>query len=158
MKKFPITRAGYEKLKKDLETLKSVDIPQNVREIEAARAHGDITENAEYAAAKERQAFIHGRLQELENNLACSQIIDLKASKDDKVVFGVTVAIADMESGDEISYRLVGPFESDISLNRISVTSPIGKALIGRKVGDEVNVRTPGGERRFEIVDITFAE
>lgn len=158
MEKFPITKAGFEKLKKDLETLKKVDVLQNVKEIETARAHGDISENAEYAAAKERQAFIQGRLQELENNLAHCRVIDVKVLSNEKVVFGTTVRISDMESGEEISYRLVGPFESDISLNRISVTSPIGRALIGKKVGDEAKVNAPGGQRYFEIIDISIED
>ncbi len=156
MKKMPITKKGFEKLKKDLEHLKTVALPDNIRDIEAARAHGDITENAEYAAAKERQAFIHGKMQELENNLALSQIIDLKDLNSDKVIFGSTVTIEDINSGKSIQYQLVGPFESDINQNMISVTSPIGKALIGKSMGDAVSVKTPGGIREFEVVQISF--
>jgi len=155
MKKMPITKNGFEKLKKDLEHLKTVALPENIRDIEAARAHGDITENAEYAAAKERQAFIHGKMQELENNLALSQIIEVKDLNSDKVVFGSTVTIEDISDGKSIQYQLVGPFESDINQNMISVTSPIGKALIGKCMGDEVSVKTPGGIREFEIVNIS---
>jgi transcription elongation factor GreA len=155
MKKHPITKMGFEKLKRELEQLKSVAVPENIRDIEEARAHGDLSENAEYSAAKERQAFIHGRIQELENNLATSDIIDLNNLTSDKVVFGSTVVIADIKSGDDTTYQLVGPLESDISSNKISVTSPIGKALIGRVVGDEVRVNAPGGVREFEIVDIS---
>lgn len=158
MKKMPITKNGFEKLKKDLEHLKTVSLPDNIRDIEAARAHGDITENAEYAAAKERQAFIHGKMQELENNLALCQIIDVKDPGGDKVVFGSTVTIEDINTGRSIQYQLVGPFESDINQNMISVTSPIGKALIGKRMGDEVSVKTPGGIREFEIVSISFRE
>ncbi len=158
MKKMPITKNGFEKLKKDLEHLKTVVLPENIRDIEAARAHGDITENAEYAAAKERQAFIHGKMQELENNLALSQIIEVKDLNSDKAVFGSTVTIADISNGKSIQYHLVGPFESDINQNMISVTSPIGKALIGKCMGDEVSVKTPGGIREFEIVNISFRE
>ena len=158
MKKMPITKNGFEKLKKDLEHLKTVALPENIRDIEAARAHGDITENAEYAAAKERQAFIHGKMQELENNLALSQIIEVKDLNSDKVVFGSTVTIEDISDGKSIQYQLVGPFESDINQNTISVTSPIGKALIGKCMGDEVSVKTPGGIREFEIVNISCRE
>ncbi len=158
MKKIPITKNGFEKLKKDLEHLKTVALPENIRDIEAARAHGDITENAEYAAAKERQAFIHGKMQELENNLALSQIIEVKDLNSDKVVFGSTVTIEDISDGKSIQYQLVGPFESDINQNTISVTSPIGKALIGKCMGDEVSVKTPGGIREFEIVNISCRE
>ncbi|HOD29416.1 MAG TPA: transcription elongation factor GreA, partial [Syntrophales bacterium] len=140
MEKMPITRAGYEKLKKDLEAVKNVDIPQNIRDIEIARGHGDLSENAEYTAAKERQSFLHGKMQELETNLARSRVIDLAGMTYEKVVFGATVTIADIDSGEETTYQLVGPFESDINANRISVTSPIGRALIGKVVGEEVTV------------------
>lgn len=159
MDRTPITKAGYERLKRELENLKTTAIPQNIRDIEEARAHGDISENAEYTAAKERQAYLHGRIQELENNLATSNVIDLKGVTGDKVVFGATVCIRDVNSDDDdIEYQLVGPFESDISCNRISVTSPIGRALIGKCRGDEVRVKTPGGLRGFEIVDIYVAD
>jgi len=155
MEKMPITKQGFEKLKKDLETLKNVSIPENVRDIEVARAHGDLSENAEYAAAKERQSFLHGKLQELENNLASCNIIPLKGINSDKVVFGCYVIIADSEGGEEIKYQLVGPFESDINQNKISVTSPIGKALIGKKIDSEITVKTPGGTRNFQVIDIS---
>ena len=154
MSKMPITKAGFDKLKKELEYIKTVSVPENIRDIETARAHGDITENAEFAAAKERQSFIQGRIQELENNLATSYIVNLDGLTCDKVVFGSMVTIEDMKTEKGITYQLVGPFESDINVNKISVTSPIGKALIGKGVGDEVRVKTPGGMREFEIVDI----
>jgi transcription elongation factor GreA len=156
MEKIPITKSGFENLKKELEYLKGVLIPANIRDIETARGHGDLSENAEYTAAKEKQSFLHGKLQELENNLALSNIIDLKTLSDDKVVFGATVVIEEINSGSQTNYQLVGPFESDISANKISVTSPIGKALIGKAIGDEVSVKTPGGMRKFEVVDIFF--
>jgi transcription elongation factor GreA len=158
MKKIPITKTGFDKLKKELKFLKTVSLPENIRDIEQARAHGDISENAEYAAAKERQSFIHGKMQELENNLASSQVIDLRNLSDDRVVFGSTVRIEDVHTGKEIKYQLVGPFESDISQNKISVTSPIGKAMIGKEIGDEVTVKAPGGIREFHIVDIRIEE
>jgi len=158
MGKIPITKAGFAKLKKELETLKSVSIPENIRDIEVARAHGDLSENAEYTAAKERQSFLHGRLQELENNLAMSTVISLQNLAADKVVFGCYVTIADSDTGDEIRYQLVGPLESDISQNKISVTSPIGKALISKVVGDEINVKAPGGNRSFKVMNIAAKE
>lgn len=155
MDKLPITKQGFEKLKKDLETLRNVSIPENIRDIEVARAHGDLSENAEYAAAKERQSYLHGKLQELENNMASCNIIPLKGINSDKVVFGCYVIIVDSEGGEEIKYQLVGPFESDINQNKISVTSPIGKALIGKKIDNEIIVKTPGGTRNFQIIDIS---
>lgn len=158
MGKIPITKAGFAKLKKDLEILKNKSIPENIRDIEVARAHGDLSENAEYAAAKERQSFLHGKMQELENNLAMSNVISLKGLTNEKVVFGCYVTIVDSESGEEIKHQLVGPFESDINQNKISVISPIGKALIGKVVGDEITVNAPGGTRNFEIIDISTKE
>lgn len=155
MSQIPITRAGYEKLKKDLEQLKNVAVPENIREIEEARSHGDISENAEYEAAKERQAFIQGKIQETENNLANCVVIDPKDMTADRAAFGSSVTIEDMETGDVTTYQLVGPLESDVRQKKISVTSPIGKALIGKKVGDTVTVKTPGGVRDLEVIDIT---
>jgi len=133
MQRIPITKAGFERLKKDLKTIKNVSIPENVRDIEVARAHGDISENAEYTAAKERQSFLYGRVQELEHQLAMSNIINLKGLTTEKVVFGCYVSLEDIDNGETIKYQLLGPYESDINQNKISVTSPIGKALIGKK-------------------------
>jgi transcription elongation factor GreA len=154
MEKMPITRDGFNKLKKELDHLKTVMVPENIRDIEVARAHGDLSENAEYTAAKERQAFLHGKRQELENNLMMSKIIDISNITKEKVVFGSSVVIEDTNTSETITYQLLGPFESDINEKKISVTSPIGKALIGKAVGEEVNVKTPGGFRQFEIIDI----
>lgn len=154
MGKVPITRSGFEKLKKDLETFKTVLLPENIKDIEVARAQGDLSENAEYSAAKERQSYIHGKIQEIENNLALSDVIDLAALATDRAVFGTVVSIEEMDTGKAIKYQLVGPFESDINENKISVTAPLGKALIGKKIGDEIEVKAPGGVRKFEIVDI----
>ncbi len=154
MNKVPITKEGFEKLRKELDYLKTVLLPANIKDIETARAHGDLSENAEYAAAKEMQSFIHGKLQELENNLALSNIIDTSNLATDEVVFGVTVLIEDSNSGAQIEYQLVGPYESDINENKISVTSPIGKALIGKMAGDTVVVKTPGGIRELTLIDI----
>ncbi|MGA3279433.1 MAG: transcription elongation factor GreA [Smithella sp.] len=158
MEKIPITKAGFEKLKKDIETIKNVSIPENVRDIEVARAHGDISENAEYSAAKERQSFLYGRKQELENQLAMANVINLKGLTTDKVVFGCYVSLEDTDSGEKIKYQLLGPYESDINKNKISVTSPIGKALIGKRIGSEIIVQTPGGTRNFEVIDISIEE
>jgi transcription elongation factor GreA len=158
MEKIPITKAGFEKLKKDIDTIKNVSIPENVRDIEVARAHGDISENAEYSAAKERQSFLYGRKQELENQLALANVINIKGLKTDKVVFGCYVSLEDTDSGEKIKYQLLGPYESDISQNKISVTAPIGKALIGKRIGSEINVQTPGGTRSFELIDISMEE
>lgn len=154
MKKLPITKMGFEKLKKELEYIKTVSLPENIRDIEVARGHGDITENAEFQAAKERQSFLQGRIQELENNLSMSYIVNLNGLTREKIVFGSTVTLEDINAGSGITYQLVGPFESDLNENKISVTSPIGKALIGKTIGDEVTVKTPGGTREFEVVDI----
>ncbi|MFO7570117.1 MAG: transcription elongation factor GreA [Smithellaceae bacterium] len=155
MDKIPITKEGFDKLKKELETLKNVSIPENVRDIEVARAHGDLSENAEYSAAKERQSYLYGKVQEIENNLASCNIVNTKNIIADKVIFGCFVTIADSDGGEEIKYQLVGPFESDINENKISVTSPIGKALIGKGIDSEITVKTPGGTRQFQIIDIT---
>ena len=154
MPKIPITKIGFQKLKKELEHLKSFAVPENIKDLEEARAHGDLSENAEYTAAKERQSYLHGKIAELENNLALSEVIDLSKLTDDKVVFGSTVVIEDVDSGENIKYRLVGPLESDVNNNHISVTSPIGKALIGKKIGSEISFTTPGGIRKIEIIDI----
>lgn len=154
MKKIPITKAGFLKIKRELDHLKSVVVPENIRDIEAARAHGDLSENAEYTAAKERQTFLQNRIQELESQLAVSDIIEVTNISTDRAVFGTSVVIIDLDTGKEITYKLVGPLESDIANNMISVTSPIGKALIGHKVGDEIQVHTPGGIREFQIVEI----
>jgi transcription elongation factor GreA len=158
MDKIPITKAGFERLKREMETLKTVSIPENIKDIEYARGQGDLSENAEYSAAKERQSFLHGKLQELENNLALSNVIDLKNLSCDKAVFGSAVTIEDSSTGQEITYQLVGPLESDLERKRISVTSPIGKALIGKCVGDQFSVKTPGGIREFEVITITIPE
>jgi transcription elongation factor GreA len=158
MEKIPITKAGFERLKKDIEIIKNVSIPENVRDIEVARAHGDISENAEYSAAKERQSFLYGKMQELENQLALANVINLKGLKTDEVVFGCYVSLEDTDSGEKIKYQLLGPYESDISKNKISVTSPIGKAMIGKRIGSEIIVQTPGGTRNFELIDISVEE
>ena len=154
--RIPMTQAGYDKLEQELRHLKSVERPQNVREIEAARAHGDISENAEFHAAKERQSHLEGRLRQLEDKLARAQVIDTTGQVPDKVRFGVTVSLEDAESGERVTYTILGEDESDVSKGCISVTSPVARGLLGKEVGDSVTVRVPKGTREFEILDIRF--
>jgi transcription elongation factor GreA len=152
--RIPMTRAGYVKLEADLKQLKSVERPKIVREIEAARAHGDISENAEFHAAKERQSHIETRVRQLEDQLARAQVIDPSGSPAHTVRFGVTVLLLDTESDEEVRYTIVGEHESDAASGRISVTSPIARALLGRAVDDTVVVRVPKGTREFEVLAI----
>lgn len=154
MDRIPITPEGYETLKKEFERLKTVDRPENIKAIEEARAHGDLSENAEFEAAKERQAFLEARIGELEYKLGHADIIDPDKIQGDRVVFGTRVIIENIDTGDEIQYQLVGPDESDVGNGKISVTSPLGKSLIGKKIGDEVVVQAPGGKRNFELIEI----
>jgi len=154
MNKVPITKEGYDILCKELEKLEKVEVQKNVKEIQRAREYGDISENAEYAAAKEQQAFIQGKIQNLRNMISTSQIVSMDGVKGDRVVFGCRVHITDVEKGDTVSYRLVGPYESDPKEGRISVTSPIGRGIIGKEEGDIVQLNTPGGERELEITRI----
>jgi transcription elongation factor GreA len=151
-----MTRAGYEKLEQELKQIKTVERPNNVREIEEARAHGDISENAEFHAAKERQSHLDGRLRMLEDRLARAQVIETAGQTPDKVRFGVTVDIEDVESSERVTYTILGEDESDVAQGRISVTSPVARALLGKAVGDSVRVLVPKGTREFEILDIRF--
>ena len=154
MERIPVTKQGFEALKKELENLKKIERPQNLNAIEEARAHGDLSENAEYAAAKDRQGFIEGRINELEFKLANIDIIATDKLPKDRAVFGSKVVLENIETGEDVSYQLVGPDESDIENGRISVTSPLGKAIIGRKPGDELSLQVPGGRRTYELIDI----
>jgi transcription elongation factor GreA len=154
LERIPITKEGYERLKKELEQLKSVDRPKTIEAIEVARAHGDLSENAEYDAAKERQSFIEGRISELSYKLANADIIDPTKLSKDKVVFGCRIRLENVDSGDEVTYQLVGPDESDIGKGKISVSSPLGRAILGKIPGDEVVVDAPGGKRCYELVQI----
>ena len=156
-RKVPMTKEGYEKLKKELDHLIKVERPRNIRDIEEARAHGDLSENAEYHAAKERQGHIDAKKRELEFKLAHAQIIDVSKLTNDKVVFGTTVTLADTESGELRRYTLVGQEEADLKKGKISVQSPVGKALIGHKVGDVVSITTPGKTVEYEIQEIAIA-
>ena len=154
----PMTKAGAEAIKRELKRLKSVERPRIVHEISVARDHGDLSENAEYHAAKEKQSHIEGRIQMLEDRLARAEIIDVKRLAGDKVVFGATVKLEDTDSGQTTQYTIVGETEADLKKGRISITSPIARGLIGREVGDSVTIRTPGGEREYEILEVLFSE
>jgi transcription elongation factor GreA len=156
-RKVPITAIGAEKLRAELQRLKTIDRPGIVNAIAEARSHGDITENAEYEAARERQGFIEGRIIELEAKLANAQVIDPAHLDDDgRVVFGSTVELMDTASEEVVTYQIVGEDEADIKLGKISYSSPIAKALIGKSEGDVAEVRTPGGVKEFEIVDVKY--
>ena len=154
MERVPITREGYETLKKELEYLKRVERPNNIKAIEEARSHGDITENAEFEAAKDRQAFIEGRLGELAYKLSRADIIDPDTLSKDRAVFSSLVVLENIDTGENVEYRLVGPDESNVDKGRISVSSPLGKAIIGKKPGDEISLQTPGGKRVYELLEI----
>jgi len=157
MNKFPVTAKGAELLREELHRLKTVDRPNVITAIAEARAQGDLSENAEYDAARERQGFIEGRILELEAKLSNAQIIDPALLEDDgRVVFGTTVELSDSESGETVVYQIVGEDEADIKHGKISYSSPIAKALIGKFSGDVAQVRTPGGEKEFEIVDVKY--
>lgn len=154
MDRVPVTKQGYETLKKELENLKKNERPQNIQAIEEARAHGDLSENAEYAAAKDRQSFIERRINELEFKLANIDIIKTDKLPKDRAVFGSKVVLENIETGEDVSYQLVGPDESDIENGRISISSPLGKAIIGKKPGDELTLEVPGGKRSYELIEI----
>ena len=156
MDKIPITADGAARLQEELKTLKTVERPTVIKAIAAAREHGDLSENAEYHAARENQSFIEGRILELEDHASRIQIIDVSALKGKEVKFGATVTVADEETDEEKTYQLVGEYEADPAEGRISITSPIARALIGRTVGDSVEVMTPGGQKDYEIVKVTF--
>jgi transcription elongation factor GreA len=152
----PMSPRGHAQLESELKRLKTVDRQQIVKEIEIARAHGDISENAEFEAAKERQAHIEGRIRTIEDRLARAQVIDTTGQAPDAVRFGATVLLTDVETGEEITYTLVGEDESDAAQGMISVTSPVGRALIGKPVDEVVRVQVPRGTREFEIREIRF--
>ena len=154
----PMTRAGAEAIKRELKRLKSVDRAKNVHDIAVAREHGDLRENAEYHAAKERQSHIDARINMLEDRLARAQIIDVSKLSGELVVFGATVKLEDTDSGAKTQYSIVGETEADLKKGRISITSPIARGLIGREAGDTVKIRTPGGEREYEVLEVLFVE
>jgi transcription elongation factor GreA len=152
----PLTKESFEALQEELKRLIRVERPKVIQDIAEARAHGDLSENAEYDAAKNRQGFIEGRIQELNGKLARAYVVDLSNMKPDKVVFGATVTLYDTASEEEITYKIVGEDEADIKLGKISCTSPVGKALIGHKLDDSVKVTVPAGTKEYEIIDIKY--
>lgn len=152
--KVPITREGFENLKKDHEFLLNNKRPRILKAIEEARAHGDLSENAEYDAAKEEYQFLTKKVAEIEDMLQNSEIIDVKRGDGDTVSFGCSVFLKNLDTDEEVVYQLVGPYESDIQKGMISMTSPLGRALIGKSVGDEVNFNAPGGQRTYEIIKV----
>lgn len=154
MNQVPITRQGYDRLKKELANLKAVERPSNIKAIEEARAHGDLSENAEFDAAKERQAFIEGRIMDLEYKLGNADVIDPDELSKDVARFGCTVLLENIDTGDEVTYQLVGPDESDIKEGRISVASPLGQAIIGKEIGAEIIIMAPVGKRSYELIEI----
>ncbi|MDO8440438.1 MAG: transcription elongation factor GreA [Polaromonas sp.] len=157
MATLPITKRGAEKLKAELHQLKTVDRPWVINSISEARAQGDLSENAEYDAAKDRQGFIEGRIQEIEGKLSAAQIIDPSTlDAGGKVVFGSTIELQDEDSGDKVTYQIVGEDEADIKQGRVNIGSPIARALIGKDEGDTAEVQTPGGIKRYEIVSVSY--
>jgi transcription elongation factor GreA len=152
----PITPDGFQRLKDELKKLKEVERGAIIKEIAAAREHGDLSENAEYHAAREKQSFIEGRIAELEDAVARSEVIDPAKLTGGRIAFGATVTLSNTASGEDVVYRLVGPAEANLEKGSISVTSPLARSLIGREVGDEVKVSTPGGTRSYEVLAIVF--
>ncbi|ABI57322.1 transcription elongation factor GreA [Alkalilimnicola ehrlichii MLHE-1] len=158
MSKVPLTARGAEKLREELQRLKTVERPRIIQAIAEAREHGDLKENAEYHAAREQQSFVEGRIQEIEGKLSNAQVIDPAAvNAQGKVIFGATVDLVDEDSGKEVTYQIVGEDEADIKQGLVSVNSPIARALIGKEEGDLVTVQAPGGEREYEIVEVRYS-
>ncbi|MFC3674019.1 transcription elongation factor GreA [Ferrovibrio xuzhouensis] len=156
MQKIPMTAGGYQRLETELKHLKSVERPAVIRAISEAREHGDLSENAEYHAAKERQGWIETRVLELEDKLRRAEVIDVSKLSGDKVKFGATVVLADEDSGEESTYQIVGADEADIKAGLLSITAPLARALVGKAEGDNVEVTTPGGAKAYEIVSVAF--
>jgi len=156
MAKFPMTPRGQQALREELKHLREVERPKNVQDIEEARAHGDLRENAEYHAAKEKQGFIEGRSREIEAVLAQAEVIDPAKLSGTRVVFGATVKITDTDSGEDTTYTIVGDYESDIKLGRIAISAPVARALIGKEQGDTVTIRTGKGSREYQISAVHF--
>ncbi len=155
MDKNPITPEGAAKLRDELQNLRSVERPKVIQAIAVARDHGDLSENAEYHAARDKQSFIEGRVKELENKLARAEIIDPTKLEGSRVAFGATVKLAN-ENGEEVKYRILGADEADLSQGSISVTSPVARSLLGKEAGDEVVIKTPGGPRTYEVLEVSF--
>ena len=157
MQKFPMTLPGLKRLEEELRNLKSVERPAVIAAIAEARSHGDLSENAEYHAARERQSFIEGRVQELEEVISAVEVIDPSTLSGDMVKFGAHVTLVDEETEKEMTYQIVGQHEADIKLGRLSISSPLAKTLIGKKVGNTISVPTPGGDRTYEILAVNFS-
>ena len=156
VERHPMTPYGYQQLKAELKKIREIDKPANVKAIEEARAHGDLSENAEYTYAKEQQGFIYGREKEVEALIATADIIDPATLSGDRDVFGATVQLLDVDTDEEITYTIVGENESDSKNGRVSITSPIARALIGKRIGDEAVLNAPKGKRNLEILDVKF--
>ena len=156
MEKIPLTRAGYEKLDAELRHLKSVERPEIIAAISEARAHGDLSENAEYHSAKEKQSFIEGRIKELEGVISLAEVIDTSRLSG-PIKFGATVRLVDEDTDEERTYQIVGEYEADIENGRLNVRSPLARSLIGKTVGDSVEVRTPGGEKSYEVLAVSYS-
>jgi transcription elongation factor GreA len=157
MQRVPLTQEGYDKMKAELEDLLKVQRPKNIQAISEARAHGDLSENAEYHAAKDKQSFMEGRIQELQDKIGRADIIDIsKISNKNRIAFGATVTLMDLDTDNEVTYQLVGAEEADVKKGRISLISPVGKALIGKEVGDEARIIAPGRDIEYEILEITY--
>jgi transcription elongation factor GreA len=156
LKRIPITPEGYQKLQEELERLLKVDRPKNIKDISEARAHGDLSENAEYHAAKERQSFIEGRIQELKTKLALADVIDPAKISQDKIAFGAKVKVIDLSTDEEKTFMLVGSEEADAKNGKISISSPVGKALLSKGVGDTVTIKVPSRTLEYEILEISF--
>jgi len=154
--RIPMTPRGVKKLREELKRLREVERPKNVQDIEIARAHGDLKENAEYHAAKERQSFIEGRSREIDSILALAEVIDPAKLSGERVVFGATVKLADTDSGEETTYSIVGDYEGDIKEGRLAISAPLARAMIGREKGDTVVLRTGKGSREYQVVDVRF--
>lgn len=156
MDKFPITTQGFVRMEEELKTLKTVDRPAIIISIAEAREHGDLSENAEYHAAREKQGFIEGRIAELEDKTARAEVIDVSALSGDTIKFGATVELIDEDTEAEVTYQIVGEYEADLKKNLISIVSPLARALIGKSAGDTVEFRTPGGNKSYEVVSVTY--
>ncbi len=158
MEKVPMTAAGFDKLQEELKHLKSNERPAIIKAIADAREHGDLSENAEYHAARERQSFIEGRVMELEDRISRAEVIDVSKLSGDIVKFGANVTLIDEDTEEQTTYQIVGAYEADINQGQISITAPLARALIGKKQGDSVEVTTPGGSKAYEITEVAFAE
>ena len=156
MEKFPITNKGFEKLEKELKLLKSTERPNVIKAIAEARAHGDLSENAEYHAAKEKQSFIEGRIADLENKISRAEVINTRILSGDKIIFGATVTLGEVGRKKNIVYQIVGTEEADVENGKISVSSPLARALLGKRKDDMVEVLSPGGSKEYEVEDIEF--